>query len=571
MNNMPIVSPTPNPMLPGNSTGNNKVSPTHNTHTPPHKPVLRIQSGRYRSRHLLIDMPIGTRLTLGFLIAAVIAALVSGTIGFQHAQAASRQSDFYKSLLQTNTSLTTGGQYLQVMHSQVDTIIQAMDTQQQSQETLSQDKQSLSNLMKLYNTLLTNYINQDQLTKHPEQEAVLAAAGRSYQIQQQTALTASALRTWRIQQSSLNDLMQDFNTNNISQAKYLQQVQVDPTNADALSAIRALTQFNSRLADSVGLAEQAESQQETITTIISSIIAFILVVLVGLFISGTIIRRLRQLRQVTQAVEQGQLDRRVQVIGRDEIADVSASVNAMLDTMLGLLEETRNQRDALTNAAAHLFTEMRVVSAGDLRINAPVSDDPIGMLANAFNFTVGRFRRFAQHTKGTAEQLDVLSHQQAERAENFTQNLLYLKNKANRPQVDAMNAGLYRNATSDANLQQVLQELFKQGTSFANDIHGGAQQMRALGQGIRTNIINFQLDATDKTNNLTGVSNPGIAPLWQASPRQLAQSKPSGFSSNPNLRPKISQTRLSSLSDEPTTLPGSSPEQTQKNMRHSRG
>lgn len=109
-------------------------------------------------------------------------------------------------------------------------------------------------------------------------------------------------------------------------------------------------------------------------------------------------QRLRQLRHVTRAVEQGQLDRRVQVTGHDEIAGVSASVNDMLDTIVGLLEETERQREALTNAAAHLFSDMRIVSAGDLRVHAPVSDDPIGLLANAFNFTVGRFNRFVLHT-----------------------------------------------------------------------------------------------------------------------------------------------------------------------------
>jgi hypothetical protein len=91
----------------------------------------------------------------------------------------------------------------------------------------------------------------------------------------------------------------------------------------------------------------------------------------------------------------------------------------MVDTIVNLLQETSNQRDALTNAAEHLFSDMRVVSAGDLRINAPVSDDPIGMLANAFNFTVSRFRRFLLRVQTTIEQIDVISRQELERAEQF--------------------------------------------------------------------------------------------------------------------------------------------------------
>ena len=91
----------------------------------------------------------------------------------------------------------------------------------------------------------------------------------------------------------------------------------------------------------------------------------------------------------------------------------------MLDTIVGLLEVTRRQRDALTNAAERLFTDVRVAGAGDLRINAAVGGDPVGMLANAFNFTIGRFRRFVLRTQASVEQLDVLARQQFERAEAF--------------------------------------------------------------------------------------------------------------------------------------------------------
>src|SRR5260370_29600764 len=95
----------------------------------------------------------------------------------------------------------------------------------------------------------------------------------------------------------------------------------------------------------------------------------------------------------------------------------------MLDTLQKLFEETSHQRDALTNAAEHLFSNMRIVSSGDLRVNAPVSNDPIGMLANAFNFTVGRFRRFVLRTQTTAEQLNVISQQGLKRSESFMYSL----------------------------------------------------------------------------------------------------------------------------------------------------
>ena len=113
------------------------------------------------------------------------------------------------------------------------------------------------------------------------------------------------------------------------------------------------------------------------------------------------------------------MEQRVEVVGRDEIADVTASVNGMLDTIVGLLDVTRRQNDAMVNAAERLFADVRVAGAGDLRVNASVSSDPIGMLANAFNFTGGRFRWFVLRTQTAVEQIEVMLRQQVDRAETM--------------------------------------------------------------------------------------------------------------------------------------------------------
>jgi hypothetical protein len=91
----------------------------------------------------------------------------------------------------------------------------------------------------------------------------------------------------------------------------------------------------------------------------------------------------------------------------------------MLDTIVGLLEVTQRQRDALTSAAERLFADVRIAGAGDLSINAAVSGDPIGMLGNAFTLTVGRFRRFVMRTQNTVGQLELVARREYEHAEDF--------------------------------------------------------------------------------------------------------------------------------------------------------
>lgn len=405
------------------------VPPTQNkAHSVP-----RIRPDRKRRGNLLINVSIGTRLTLSFIICALIAAAASGTIGFQHAQSVNKQSDFYLNLLQSNTKLNTGEQFLQAIDSVTQNILVVANTPASSQETLRNNLTSLQNLDKLYNGTITSFVNDQLVAKHPDEQALLDEANHDKQIRQQETLAASALRTWRVDHNTLGRFISDVNAEQFDTAATLQQVVGQPANADALTALRSLANFNKSLANSVKDAADVEAFSQLITTIVSSVVAFLAIFFIGWLISGTLVRRLLLLRQVTKAVENGNLTRRVKVIGRDEISDVSASVNAMLDAIANLIGETRNQHDALVNAADHLFSEMRVVSAGDLRVSAPVSNDPIGLLANAFNFTIGRFRRFVLRSKTLSEQLHVIARREAERAEAFSVAIQSLQSRPNSP------------------------------------------------------------------------------------------------------------------------------------------
>jgi hypothetical protein len=75
-------------------------------------PQGQIAYHRHARRHsLLLDLPIAWRLTLGFLLAALIAAAASGLSGVLRAQSLATQAAFYQRLLEANTSLTTGANF----------------------------------------------------------------------------------------------------------------------------------------------------------------------------------------------------------------------------------------------------------------------------------------------------------------------------------------------------------------------------------------------------------------------------------------------------------------------------
>jgi methyl-accepting chemotaxis protein len=381
----------------------------------PLKPTARRTGGR----NVFLDLPIGWRLALGFMIAALVAALASGAVGLQRSQSLSKQTDFYQTLLQLNTSLTTGHSFLELMGSKLQQTLLDASVANPSRETLANDVGAITNLTTLYTQTLNSYAQNDLLNQHPDQMALLNEANEDDLASQQLTLVSSTQRTWQVYEVAQQQILTDISNGDLQDANLLLQGQGQPTNDDAQSALQSLIQLDARLASAVDSATNVEVQNQLLTTLIATLCAFLTIALVGWFISDTLVRRLRQLHRVTRAVEEGRINERVLVSGRDEIADVSVAVNSMVDTITGLLEETRHQRDALAGAAEHLFSDMRIVNAGDLRISAPVSNDPIGMLANAFNFTVGRFRRFILRTQTTIEQLDVVSRQGMERSSIF--------------------------------------------------------------------------------------------------------------------------------------------------------
>lgn len=376
-------------------------------------------SPQRRHGNLLLDVPIAVRLTLGFLLAAVIAAAASGITGVQQTQSLSKEASFYQSLLISNTSLTTGGSYLQLMNSTTRDMLAEAQSVSPSRETLSGDQKSIENLADAYDAILTDYVRNYLLGTRPDRLQLLNEAAQGGLVTRQTTFVSSALRTWKVYRDAQTQVLKYIAAGDLTNADKLNRVQAESSNGDALSAIRALSQLNGRIAKAVRDAADIEQKNQLVISLVAAALAFLGVALVGWVISNTLIRRLVALRRITQLVEQGEVSARVQVVGRDEIGGVSASVNGMLDTIVGLLDVTRRQRDALTSAAERLFADVRVAGAGDLRVNAPVSGDPIGMLANAFNFTIGRFRRFVMRTQTSVDQLDIIGRQELDRAEAF--------------------------------------------------------------------------------------------------------------------------------------------------------
>ena len=131
-----------------------------------------------------------------------------------------------------------------------------------------------------------------------------------------------------------------------------------------------------------------EIQKLVITTILAGLGLLLGIGVVGCAFIANPGTTLQRLRSVVQAIANGQVNARLEVEGRDEIADVSSATNSMVDTLVGLLEETRRQHDELAKGeelkCLHhaLQQEHEALNEANERLATLATRDPLTGLPN---------------------------------------------------------------------------------------------------------------------------------------------------------------------------------------------
>ncbi len=167
------------------------------------------------------------------------------------------------------------------------------------------------------------------------------------------------------------------------------------------------------------VANEAVATGKAVTTIGPSItspiifatVAAILATITILFVTGwilnlTISNPLRNLTSLTKHISKGDTSARAKILGRDEIALVASSMNGMLDSIVNLLQQTKSQRDNLQSQVEKLVSEVSGVGEGDLRVQAEVTADALGVLADSFNYMVEELGSLIIRVKMVANEVD---------------------------------------------------------------------------------------------------------------------------------------------------------------------
>ena len=135
------------------------------------------------------------------------------------------------------------------------------------------------------------------------------------------------------------------------------------------------TELGKRISD----ANKAEYLQLGLATL-----GFLLTIVLVWQITRGINRQVGTMTKLFSAIGIGDFSARAEVLSRDELGQATASLNAMLDGVLSLIQ-SREERDRIQDSIRKLLDEISGLAEGDLTKQAEVTAEITGAIADAFN------------------------------------------------------------------------------------------------------------------------------------------------------------------------------------------
>ena len=149
---------------------------------------------------------------------------------------------------------------------------------------------------------------------------------------------------------------------------------------------------------------QGVAMDSTRILLIGALLAIALGVGFGYFVARLISRGVSHIAEVAMQAASGQLGARAQIRSRDELGQMAAAFNSMLDRLTSLVQ-TEEERDMLQRRLMEFLVMVSEVSKGDLTKRGEVTADMFGNLSDAFNLMLDRFSKLMGQVKKAASRV----------------------------------------------------------------------------------------------------------------------------------------------------------------------
>ncbi|MFI5273503.1 MAG: methyl-accepting chemotaxis protein [Ktedonobacterales bacterium] len=156
-----------------------------------------------------------------------------------------------------------------------------------------------------------------------------------------------------------------------------------------------------------------------------AVVSAVAVAALWLRMRAVVRRHALELADVCRRASSGERMLRAPIHGDDEFAVLAAAVNAVLDgTPVSGMLQTADSQDAATLQAQieKLLQEVSAVGDGDLRVQAEVTPDTLGVLADSFNYMIEELAKVVGRVQATTFQVTNATRRLLDRSAEVSQN-----------------------------------------------------------------------------------------------------------------------------------------------------
>jgi methyl-accepting chemotaxis protein len=261
-----------------------------------------------------------------------------------------------------------------------------------------------------------------------------------------------------------------------------------------------------------------------LATVACAIIVLLGVMIVNYFIQHRIRDRMQRLVEVCRDYASGDRTARAAVNGDDDFAMLSMSINTLLDSQgssaATSLGSVGSDAAALQAQIEKLLQEVSAVGDGDLRVQAEVTPDTLGVLADSFNYMIEELAKVVGRVQSTAVQVTNATRRILDRTAELTQAseaqvaqisqtteavealAIFIQNVARNAQLSAEMAqeALGNAATGQQSVRQTIEGMML----IRENVQETSKKIKRLGE--RSNeigeIVRIIEDIADQTNLL---------------------------------------------------------------------
>jgi methyl-accepting chemotaxis protein len=150
--------------------------------------------------------------------------------------------------------------------------------------------------------------------------------------------------------------------------------------------------------------------------LVLGIVVALLAVGIALFLASRLTGQIRHILDLFREIRVGNYKARAPVTTEDELGQMTNDLNSMLDETLVLIQ-SKGEREALQRSIMKLLDEVSGLAEGDLTVEAEVSPDITGAMADAFNYMTAELREIISKVQNVTLQVDSSASQTRESTE----------------------------------------------------------------------------------------------------------------------------------------------------------